>query len=99
MPPTIPTLLNAHDCGIFLLMFIKFDIKHWNFEFKSEDTIKLRDLIKSEILSQQLNVTKVEYVQLFIQSQEEESVEQLMQRWKIYQIRTKEQKKDFIEHS
>ena len=58
MPPKVPRLRNAEDCGVFLLMFIKFSILSWTFEFSGDNIItsnscKLasfsRDIIKSNI--------------------------------------------------
>ena len=46
MPPKIPTQLNAHDCGVFLLMFLKFQTLDWKFDFHSDDMIKIRNMIK-----------------------------------------------------
>ena len=57
-PPDIPKLNHPEDCRVLLLLFIKFDINNWKIEFSTDNIISIRDLIKSELLSNRINESK-----------------------------------------
>ena len=61
IPPKIPKQHNDYDCGVFLLMLVKFKILKWNLEFHSNDMIRIRDMIKVELLARCINQSKFEF--------------------------------------
>ena len=61
-PPKIPRQINPFDCGVFLLMLIKFQILQWNMDFHSDDMLRIRDMIKVELLAGVINRSKYEFI-------------------------------------
>ena len=49
MPPNIPAQNNTFDCGVFLLSFVKCLVQHEKFTFCTDDMIRIRDNILTEL--------------------------------------------------
>ena len=50
VPPQTPEQLNTFDCGVFMLMFVKYLCMGKELSFSGEDMSKFREQIKEELL-------------------------------------------------
>ena len=55
LPPEIPAQENSHDCGVFLLTFAKYLVFNKNFDFSTDDMIHIRETIRQEMQSSQVD--------------------------------------------
>ena len=62
VPPQIPEQLNTFDCGVFMLMFIKYLCMGKELSFSGEDMTNFREQIKEELITGRLIMQFPEHI-------------------------------------
>ena len=53
---SIPKQTNGHDCGVFMLMFMKYTASKKDFDFTQRDMLSIRKSIEEELKNNTLNL-------------------------------------------
>ena len=72
---SIPDQTNGHDCGVFMLMFLKYKSIDKSYNFTQDDMDSFRKIIKEELQMQSLKIPEIEEIIEDMEVNEEEQVE------------------------
>ena len=72
---SIPDQTNGHDCGVYMLMFMKYKSLNKNYNFTQYDMECFRKMIEEELQMKSLKVPEIEEIVDDMEVNEEEQVE------------------------
>ena len=72
---SMPDQTNGHDCGVFMLMFLKYKSLNKSYDFTQDDMDSFRRMIKEELQMKALNVPEISEIIEDMEVNDEEEVE------------------------